>query len=104
MGCHPGSSLRLGSRDNAGRHTLGTAVDVTLVDRRGRELPMPTDADVVSEAAHRDAPGGPGDCAAGARRLSGAMERRGFLSVPMEWWHIGWKDWQSWPVVKGSSV
>ena len=24
---------------NAGRHTRGTAVDVTLVDRRGRELP-----------------------------------------------------------------
>ena len=36
---------------NAGRHTRGTAVDVTLVDRSGRELLMPTDFDDFSAAA-----------------------------------------------------
>lgn len=85
---------------NAGRHTRGTAVDVTLVDRRGRELPMPTDFDDFSEAAHRDAPGIAPGPAANARRLRVAMERRGFLAFPTEWWHFDWRDWQALPVVR----
>jgi D-alanyl-D-alanine dipeptidase len=84
---------------NAGRHTRGTAVDVTLVDRRGTELPMPTDFDDFSEAAHSEAPGLSSDRAANARRLRRAMERRGFLIFPTEWWHFDWKDWQTLPVV-----
>lgn len=84
---------------NAGRHTRGTAVDLTLVDRRGRDLPMPTDFDDFSEAAHQDAPGIRKECAANARRLRQAMERRGFRPFPTEWWHFDWKDWESLPVV-----
>jgi len=34
-----------------GRHTRGTAVDVTLVDKLGRELPMPSDFADFSEKA-----------------------------------------------------
>jgi zinc D-Ala-D-Ala dipeptidase len=36
-----------------GKHTRGTAVDVTLVDHRGNELTMPTSYDDFSERAHR---------------------------------------------------
>lgn len=79
---------------NAGRHTRGTAVDVTLVDRLGRELPMPSDFDDFSAAAHRDAPGTPAVAAANARRLRQAMERHGFQSFATEWWHFDWRDWQ----------
>lgn len=85
---------------NAGRHTRGTAVDVTLVDRRGKELPMPTDFDDFSEAAHLDAPGISSERAANARRLRQAMERRGFRSFPTEWWHYDWKEWETLPVVR----
>ena len=88
---------------NAGRHTRGTAVDVTLVDRRGKELPMPTDFDDFSEAAHVDAAGIPMERSTNARRLREAMERRGFRSFATEWWHFDWKDWQSLPVVSGRS-
>ena len=88
---------------NAGRHTRGTAVDVTLVDRRGRELPMPTDFDDFSEAAHSNAAGVSPESAANARRLREAMERRGFRAFATEWWHFDWKDWQALPVVSGSS-
>jgi D-alanyl-D-alanine dipeptidase len=84
---------------NAGRHTRGTAVDLTLVDRRGRELPMPTDFDDFSEAAHQDAPGISKERAANARRLRQAMERRGFRAFATEWWHFDWKDWERLPVV-----
>lgn len=85
---------------NAGRHTRGTAVDVTLVDRRGNPLPMPTDFDDFSEAAHLDAPGIAAERAANARRLRNAMERRGFRAFPTEWWHFDWRDWQALPVVR----
>jgi D-alanyl-D-alanine dipeptidase len=84
---------------NAGRHTRGTAVDVTLVNRRGRELPMPTDFDDFSAAAHQDAAGISPERAAHARRLRTAMERRGFRSFATEWWHFDWQDWQQLPVV-----
>ncbi|WP_411867088.1 M15 family metallopeptidase [Vulcanococcus limneticus] len=75
---------------NSGRHTRGTAVDVILVDRRGMEMPMPTDFDDFSEAAHVDAAGVP-------------TERRCFRSFATEWWHFDRKDWQTLPVVTGIS-
>lgn len=84
---------------NAGRHTRGTAVDVTLVDRRGNPLPMPTDFDDFSEAAHVDAAGIAPERAANARRLREAMTRRGFQPFPTEWWHFDWKNWTELPVV-----
>ncbi|MFM7675611.1 MAG: M15 family metallopeptidase [Synechococcus sp.] len=85
---------------NAGRHTRGTAVDVTLVDRLGRELPMPTPFDDFTPAAHRDATGIPPEEAANARRLQEAMERRGFVGLPTEWWHFDWHAWQSLPPIR----
>jgi D-alanyl-D-alanine dipeptidase len=85
---------------NAGRHTRGTSVDVTLVDRRGRELPMPTDFDDFSESAHQGAAGITPERARNAMILRQAMERRGFVAFPTEWWHFDWKDWQTLPVVE----
>jgi len=84
---------------NAGRHTRGTAVDVTLVDLRGTPLPMPTDFDDFSEAAHVDAPGISPERSANAIRLREAMTRRGFQAFPTEWWHFDWKTWSERPVV-----
>lgn len=80
---------------NAGRHTRGTAVDVTLVDRQGRELPMPTGFDDFSERAHRGAAGVPAEAARNSRLLEEAMKRHGFVPFPYEWWHFdlaGWED------------
>ena len=84
---------------NAGRHTRGTAVDVTLVDRRGQELAMPTDFDDFSEAAHIGAAGIPAERARHAQMLREAMERRGFRSFPTEWWHFDWHDWERYGVI-----
>ena len=89
---------------NAGRHTRGTAVDVTLVDRRGKALDMPTDFDEFSEAAHLDATGTAPDRARNARTLRQAMERRGFQPFATEWWHFDWHDWSSLPVVRDAST
>jgi len=54
---------------NAGRHTRGTAVDVTLVDQRGRQLLMLTDFDDFSAAAWENAPGIPAELVENALRL-----------------------------------
>ena len=85
---------------NAGRHTRGTAVDVTLVNRSGQELPMPTGFDDFTEAAHRQAPGTTPERARHAQQLQDAMKRRGFQGLPSEWWHFDWHDWQRYPVLR----
>ena len=82
---------------NAGRHTRGTAVDLTLVDRDGHELPMPTPFDDFTERAHRDAPGIPAEAAKNSKRLETVMIEHGFLPYPFEWWHFDFRDWKKHP-------
>ena len=82
---------------HAGRHTRGTAIDLTLVDRAGRELPMPTAFDDFTERAHRDAPGTPAEAARNSKRLETIMQKHGFLPYPFEWWHFDFRDWKMHP-------
>jgi len=82
---------------NKGRHTRGTAVDVTLVDQLGRELPMPSDFDDFSERAHRDYRGGTVDQRRNRRILQEVMMKHGFLPFPTEWWHFDLKEWENYP-------
>lgn len=84
---------------NRGRHTRGTAVDVTLVDHLGRELPMPTDFDDFTPKAHRDDESGTDEQKANRRTLEDAMVRHGFIPYPYEWWHFDWKGWEDYPVL-----
>lgn len=80
---------------NQGRHTRGTAVDVTLVDNLGRELPMPSDFDDFSERAHRDYAGGTAEERRNRQLLEVVMQRHGFLGYPTEWWHFDLKNWEN---------
>ncbi len=82
---------------NAGRHTRGTAVDLTLVDRDGQELPMPTPFDDFTESAHRDAAGISADAAHNSKLLETTMLKHGFLPYPFEWWHFDFHDWKTHP-------
>ncbi len=81
------------------RHNRGAAVDVTLVDRWGRELPMPSAYDEFSERAGRGYPGGSVDGRHYRDVLIGAMERRGFSGLSSEWWHFDAPGWQVYPVM-----
>lgn len=83
---------------NRGRHTRGTAVDVTLIDRRGRELPMPGDFDDFTGRAHRDYHGGTAEQRRNREILERAMKRRGFIPYPDEWWHFDLEGWENYPV------
>ena len=82
---------------NKGRHTRGTAVDVTLVDKLGRELPMPSDFDDFSGRAHRDYRGGTAEQRRNRQMLQSVMERYGFVPFPTEWWHFDLNNWEKYP-------
>jgi D-alanyl-D-alanine dipeptidase len=68
-------------------HSWGAAVDVTLVDFRGREVRMPTDFDAFSEAARFDYKGKDPEIAFNLATLKRAMAEAGFRHIRDEWWH-----------------
>lgn len=83
---------------NKGRHTRGTAVDVTLIDKKGRELPMPSDYDDFTERANRKYQGATSEEKHNRQLLEDVMVRHGFLPFPDEWWHFDLKGWEKYPV------
>lgn len=80
------------------RHNRGAAVDVTLVDRDGKELEMPTKFDDFTEAAAIDAPTSP-SAAENRALLRSLMEKSGFRVLPTEWWHYDAIGWEKYPVL-----
>lgn len=82
---------------NKGRHTRGVAVDVTLVDRTGAELPMPTGFDDFTERAHRMSPDWTPEQRSNSLRLEAVMKKHGFVPYPFEWWHYDLRDWKNYP-------
>lgn len=84
---------------NKGRHTRGTALDVTLVDKHGNELPMPSPFDDFTEAAHRDSTAMSPVQRGNMQKLEDVMVRHGFEPYPFEWWHYDFHNWKSYPVL-----
>lgn len=81
------------------KHNRGAAVDLTLVDAAGHELPMPSGFDDFTEKARRDYAGGDPDARANARRLEAAMRKEGFEPLPTEWWHFDGPGWQGYELL-----
>jgi D-alanyl-D-alanine dipeptidase len=80
-----------------GRHTRGTAVDLTLVGPDGLELLMPSGFDDFSEKAHRDYMDVPDEAISNRELLQEVMERHGFIGLPTEWWHFDLVGWEKFP-------
>lgn len=79
-----------------GRHTRGTAVDLTLISLDGKELPMPTAFDDFTEKAHRDYMQLSQEVLDNRSFLQTIMENHGFIGLPTEWWHfdlVGWEEY-----------
>lgn len=68
-------------------HCRGIAVDVTLVDKNGKELPMPTGFDEFSDRADRDYADCTAEAAQNSQLLEALMEKNGFKPYFGEWWH-----------------
>ncbi len=80
-------------------HNRGAAVDVTLVDKDGKELPMPSAYDEFSERAHRDFQGGTEEERTNRKTLEDAMQNAGFLGLKSEWWHFDDVEAKKYPVL-----
>lgn len=68
-------------------HSRGNTIDVTLVNRAGEELEMPSGYDVFSELGDRDYSDCSQNAADNAKLLEGMMEKYGFIGYEGEWWH-----------------
>ena len=79
-------------------HSRGNTVDLTLVDKAGRELEMPTAFDDFTAKADRDYSDCSETAAENARLLERMMEKHGFSGYFGEWWHF--TDTQDYPVDK----
>jgi zinc D-Ala-D-Ala dipeptidase len=94
----PGTNY-LASPRKGSKHNRGAAVDVTLVDRSGRQLKMPTPHDEFSRRAHRGATRGVTPLARkNARILDQAMRAEGFVPNSLEWWHFTDPHWRKYPL------
>lgn len=80
-------------------HTRGAAVDVTLVDAEGNELPMPTGFDDFSEKAAIDYDGCTEEQARNRELLAEVMVRHGFDRIKTEWWHFVDSQASSYPML-----
>ena len=78
---------------NKGRHTRGTAVDLTLVDDLGNELEMPTEFDDFTERAHSDYTHVSETVFENRALLQEVMRKHHFQVLPTEWWHFDFEGW-----------
>ncbi|MEE3718879.1 D-alanyl-D-alanine dipeptidase [Tumidithrix elongata RA019] len=84
---------------NGSRHNRASAVDLTLVDRTGKELEMPSGFDDFSQRSHLGYQGGSQAAQKNRRLLVDTMQRHGFLPIQTEWWHFDVKGWQDFPIL-----
>jgi zinc D-Ala-D-Ala dipeptidase len=80
-------------------HIRGAAVDATLVDAAGRDVPMPTDFDSFTPAALLEYKGGNPMVRANLKLLQKAMAHGGFYGLRTEWWHFTAADWKRYEAV-----
>lgn len=81
-------------------HNRGAAVDLSLADRDGRNLEMPTSFDDFGPRARASATAGVSLTARLHRQiLRDALEAEGFAVNPMEWWHYDAPGAKSHPVL-----
>ena len=72
----------------ASTHNRAAAVDITLVDRYGNELEMPSPMHTFNETAHRTSTTMSAEARANMDLLTSVMVRVGFTTITSEWWHF----------------
>ena len=86
------------------RHRRGTSVDVSLADKEGKILDMPSGFDEFNAKADEDFSDVPKEAAKRARILRNAMFNAGFSGVPDEWWHYDLRDWADYEPIEGKGL
>lgn len=81
------------------RHNRGAAVDLTLIDRNGKELEMPTGYDNFTERAYINYRGGSTQSRKNRQILQDVMKKYGFIPLETEWWHFDAPGWDKFAVL-----
>jgi zinc D-Ala-D-Ala dipeptidase len=81
------------------RHNRGAAVDITLVDNNGNEIPMPTPYDDFTEKASRNYMDLSSQIIINRKFLEDLMIKYGFVGLPTEWWHFDYEGWEKYDVL-----
>lgn len=69
-------------------HNKGLAVDLTIVDKDGKELDMGTPYDFFGKEAHTDNMNHPKHVLENRKMLKDVMNEVGFKGIRTEWWHF----------------
>jgi zinc D-Ala-D-Ala dipeptidase len=80
-------------------HNRGTAVDITLVDSAGKELPMPSSYDEFSQRAHLNYKNCSKQKLKNRELLGSIMIKHGFKRISTEWWHFNDVDANNYPIL-----
>lgn len=80
-------------------HTRAAAIDCTIVDQNGKQLPMPTSFDKFSRRAHRNYSGHTKEEHKNMLLLERIMVAEGFMPLETEWWHFSDPRWKKYPVL-----
>ncbi len=80
------------------KHNRGAAVDVTLVDKSGREVQMPTEFDNFTPKASPNYKGMSSEQRKNLDILSKAMKSAGFRAISTEWWHFEDTDFNKYKI------
>lgn len=82
------------------RHNRGCAADVSLYQlATGRNVPMPSEYDEMTERAYPDYRGGTDDERRTRDLLRQVMETEGFSVYRTEWWHFDYRDWKQYAIL-----
>lgn len=81
------------------RHNRGAAVDLTLIDKNGNEIPMSTPYDDFTEKASRNYMDLPAQIIINRKFLEDIMAKYGFTGLPTEWWHFDYNGWEKYEIL-----
>lgn len=85
---------------DGGFHARGCAIDITLCNTHGNELPMPSDFDCFDDRAHSFSFSHLSkETQNNIMLLKKAFEDNNFIQYPYEWWHFTFATWQNYPLL-----
>lgn len=71
-------------------HNRGSAADLTVLDKNGKELDMGTAYDFFGPEAHYDYTKHSPEVIKNRQMLRAAMKKQGFNGIRTEWWHFSY--------------
>ncbi len=83
------------SRGMGGIHDRGTAIDMSLIDKDGNELEMPTPMHTFTEASARTSEEMTDTARENMDYMTRVMTSCGFTYINSEWWHFQCRDTKS---------